>query len=370
LSPQRPRPAHPLAVAATGLLRPGRPDGVARAQALADPARVRRILIVKPHDQLGDFLMATPLLAALRARHRDATIALVTRAYLAPLAVRQPALDRVWTLPGDLWRVSLFHPNVAFVLNSVSRSRTADLVAASSGARLVVGRSAVGAGDVLGEASGARDPVYDLDVAIAPGSVHQTARLLDFMRALEPGPAPFLSPPRMTLVLRERERAAGERMISALLPGAVGRRIGIHPAAANPLKCWPVSSFVDLGARLARDGAAQVFVFDTPKDPGPARAVVEGLAAQGVRAALAPAGPLASFAAACAALDLLVCNDSGVLHVAAALGVPTLSFHSLGRPAEWAPQSATAIALHGEPIAAVTVADAERAARRLLAPAS
>ena len=67
-----------------------------------------------------------------------------------------------------------------------------------------------------------------------------------------------------------------------------------------------------------------------------------------------------------ASLDLMVCNDSGVMHVAAALGVPVLSFHSLGRPEEWAPRSETAIALHGEPIAAITVDDAERAARKLL----
>jgi hypothetical protein len=46
--------------------------------------------------------------------------------------------------------------------------------------------------------------------------------------------------------------------------------------------------------------------------------------------------------------------------------VPVLSFHSLGRPEEWAPRSETAIALHGEPIAVITVDDAERAARKLL----
>jgi ADP-heptose:LPS heptosyltransferase len=54
------------------------------------------------------------------------------------------------------------------------------------------------------------------------------------------------------------------------------------------------------------------------------------------------------------------------MHVAAALGVPTLSFHSLGRPEEWAPRSRTAIALHQERIAAIGIDEAEQAARGLL----
>ena len=68
----------------------------------------------------------------------------------------------------------------------------------------------------------------------------------------------------------------------------------------------------------------------------------------------------------CAALDLMVCNDSGIMHVAAALGVPTVSFHSLGRPEEWAPRGAQAIALHSERIEDIGVEAAEAAARRLL----
>jgi len=81
---------------------------------------------------------------------------------------------------------------------------------------------------------------------------------------------------------------------------------------------------------------------------------------------LESAGPLDDFFAPVANVDLMICNDSGVMHIAAALGVPVLSFHSLGRPEEWAPRSETAIALHGELIAAITVDDAERAARKLL----
>ena len=344
----------------------------------------RSILVVKTHDQLGDFLVAMPALTALRARYPDARITLVTRAYLAPLARRQVAADAVLVLPerkggrglvGFARGIAQLEPDAAFVLNSVSRSRTADLVATVSGAGVVVGRSAVGAGPVGEDAPldpalsalvpSGRDPVYDLDVPVGRGSVHQVDRLLDLVRVTG---APIAPPPRPALALGQGERAAG---VIALAGDTLesAPRIGLHPAAANALKCWPVDRFAELGARLARGGTA-LFVFDTPREPGPARALLAGLASRGVPAMPVAAGSLDAFVPRVAALDLMICNDSGVMHIAAALGVATLSFHSLGRPEEWAPRNETAIALHAEPIAGIVVDDAERAARRLLSVSS
>jgi heptosyltransferase-2 len=340
----------------------------------------RSILVIKTHDQLGDFLVAMPALAALRARYPAARITLVTRSYLAPLARRQVAADSLLVLPdvkGGRGYLSFARgmarlaPDAAFVFNSVSRSRTADLVAALSSAGVVVGRSVVGAGPVGQDApldpiqraleTPSRDPVYDLDVPIGSRSVHQVDRVLDLVRASD---VPIALSPRPVLALGQGERAAG---VMALAGDTLDTapRVGLHPAAANALKCWPVDLFAELGARLARGGAA-LFVFDTPREPGPARALLAGLAGRGVAAMLVPAGLLDAFVPRVAALDLMICNDSGVMHIAAALGVATLSFHSLGRPEEWAPRNETAIALHAEPIAGIGVDDAERAARRLL----
>src|SRR5262245_66445903 len=82
----------------TRVLRPRRPsqDG---ARALAAPERVRQVLAIKIHDQLGDLVVATPALAALRARYPDARITLVVRSFLAPIATRIPVVDAVLVLP-------------------------------------------------------------------------------------------------------------------------------------------------------------------------------------------------------------------------------------------------------------------------------
>lgn len=367
--PQELRPAAPLAGILSSAVRPSRDDRAA-AQRRLECGIAKRILVIKPHDQLGDFLVMTPALAALRDRFKGARITLVTREYLAPLAHRQPAADEVLVLetlrgPADVrglaalvGRLGSPRPDGAFVMNSVSRSRTADLVAAISGACWIVGRSRVGAGaPTLPPAATRADPLYDLDVAVAPSSIHQVDRLLDLVRwtgASAAGP--------MTLAVSEAERTQG----ATTLGEPKGARIGIHPTAANPRKCWPLEFFADLASRLSRLGHTPI-VFDTPKEPGPARALAQGL---GASARWVPAGTLDSLIPQVAALDLMICNDSGVMHIAAALGVPTLSFHSLGRPEEWAPRNESAIGLHAEPIAGILPDDAERAAIRLLERAS
>src|SRR5437867_2090718 len=83
------RPAGAAATWLTRALRRRRP-GPAEARSLAQTGPVRRILVIKLHDQLGDFLLATPALRALRERYPEARLVLVTREFLAPLARRVP----------------------------------------------------------------------------------------------------------------------------------------------------------------------------------------------------------------------------------------------------------------------------------------
>src|SRR5262245_55321759 len=134
------QPASDVARTLARLLRPGRPAADAVA-ALASAERVRRILVIKIHDQLGDLLVATPALAALRARSPSARITLVARAFLAPLATRVPVVDEVIVLPRvdgvgeglDFARaataIARMRPDLCVVLNSVSRSKTGDALA-------------------------------------------------------------------------------------------------------------------------------------------------------------------------------------------------------------------------------------------------
>jgi hypothetical protein len=296
--------------------------------------------------------------------------------------------------------LSRLRPDLAFVLNSVSRSRTADALAALSRPRLLIGRARVGDGPLPADAPAdptafflhllqiglSPDAVYDMDIEMMASSEHQSARVMDLMLAA----GACVSWRWMRLEVKPSARAEGLALLESLWAAAspvtaAGAEldtppcwIGIHPGAANPLKCWPLGRFVELGASLATgatpadsDRPRRLVVFDSPREPERARAAHDGLLARGVRAGLVPAGRIGVFAAIASHLSLLVCNDSGVMHIAAALGVPTVSFHALGRPAEWAPANGRSAAFYADhAIETLPVAPAREAAERLLAEAA
>lgn len=385
---QRKPPGGAVATLARWRKRPPNSDRLAIA------SRATRILIVKPHDQLGDFVLATPAIQALRDQFPRARLALITREFLAPLARRVKGLDEVWvptridgptslaSFASLVSRVMRFRPDVAFVMNSVSRSKSADAWASISGARLIVGRSRVFAGSIPADApqdpgtraleSPLMDALYDLDVEVGRGSRHQTERLMDLVGWC----ASPVASPRTHLELSDADRAGGRARLEETLhltsESGSARRVGLHPGAANELKCWPLESFMALGEALAKaEPPTRLAVFDSPRERGRAALVVAELASRGVTAGIVPAGGIGEFAATCSALDLLVCNDSGVMHIAAAVGVPTVSFHSLGDPKEWAPRHDRAVAFYApKSIATIPVQAALAAARELLSLAS
>ena len=74
---------------------------------------IRRILVVRQHDQLGDFLLSTPVFRALREFFPQAHIAVIARTYTAELAYHNPYLNEVlvvpekllWWTPAKIWRL-------------------------------------------------------------------------------------------------------------------------------------------------------------------------------------------------------------------------------------------------------------------------
>ncbi len=63
-----------------------------------------RILIIRQHDQLGDLLIATPAVRALRRKFPNAFIAIVVREYTAPVVQNNPYVDEIIVFYEKLWR--------------------------------------------------------------------------------------------------------------------------------------------------------------------------------------------------------------------------------------------------------------------------
>jgi ADP-heptose:LPS heptosyltransferase len=115
-------------------------------------------------------------------------------------------------------------------------------------------------------------------------------------------------------------RVAGDAALRASGIDAARRFVVVHPGAGSPAKCWPTGGFADALAATAARGDVQVLVHQGPADAEPVARLRDRLPA--ARLLCEPALPiLAGVLARCAAY---VGNDSGVSHLAAAVGAPSI----------------------------------------------
>lgn len=135
------------------------------------------------------------------------------------------------------------------------------------------------------------------------------------------------------LVAPAAVRAAGASALAAAGADAPPPWLFVQPGAGGAAKCWPPEAFARTVATLAARKRMNVVVHQGPADAGAAAALRRHLGA-GVVWLVEPALP--ALAGALAHASLYVGNDSGVSHLAAALGVPSLILFD-ARHQAWAP---------------------------------
>ena len=151
-----------------------------------DFSAVRNVLVIRQHDQLGDFLLATPVFRAIRNRFPGARIGVLVRDYFADAIAGNPLVDEVLVLPKGglrrglrrimtLWRKLFKRWDLTIVLNTVSHSLSSDLLAQLSSRRLVLGS----AHRIFPGAS--RNFFYNLLAPYSSTTRHQSERNLDIV---------------------------------------------------------------------------------------------------------------------------------------------------------------------------------------------
>jgi len=311
-----------------------------------DPSRVKRILIVRQHDQLGDFLLSTPVFRALRKRFPSAYIAVVTRKYTAALAQNNEFINAV--IPfyehGADWRFKSLRYflqqiragyDLTIVLNTVSHSLTSDLIARFSNAPYILGP------EHLLFSGTQTNFFYNLISPYRDGRINQSERNLDIVRYI--GADTEDASENITLLQSEKEWAK-DHLRSM---GWDGRKklVAVHPGAGKIPNRWPVENFVAVAEKLVEEKNVQIFLTWGPAE--------EEL---GARFKFLAKFPLIStieknirrFAALLANTDLLLCNDTGVMHVGAAVGTPLVAIFGPTDPEQWKPVGEKIIAVRGK----------------------
>ncbi len=153
--------------------------------------------------------------------------------------------------------------------------------------------------------------------------------------------APY-SPPR--IFTREEEREEAERFLCER-GWKLDEIIALHPGAGSRKKAWPPARFAALGRELARL-SKRLLLIQGPADGECVKEVLMGL--DGVAHLVARDLPMRKLSALLSCAPLFIGNDSGISHLAAALGVRTVALFGPTDPHVWAPRGEKAFWIQGD----------------------
>lgn len=284
----------------------------------------RRIL-VRATNWVGDAVMSLPALAAVRRRHPRAHISILARPWVAGLYRAEPFADEIIPYqprPGvagaaDRWRTAsklrALHFDCALLLQNAF---DAALIVRMAGIPRRIGYSRDGRGFLL------TDPIPVPSAGAIP--LHESFYYLELIRR-----AGWLDElPDQALIRLEgasRAREAGRRRF--LEEDWAGAVIGVSPGAAfGTAKRWLPERFAESAVTLAGKLGARVALFGAESERELCAQVLEEITRSGIEARnYAGRTALEEFIERAAACELMLTNDSGAMHIASALGVPTVA---------------------------------------------
>lgn len=320
-----------------------RPD-TGQAPLLA-PHEVASILIIRA-DEIGDFALTTPFLCAIRAHYKAAKITLLIKGEIGALARACPYIDEVLELPG--WRkipppfdqvaayirakrfagAHLVERKFQYVMNPRVDVDIVGALAMAYHARIPY---RIGYGEDAVPLRAIKDAGYNVFLThrvLPAGHVH------DVISALRV--AQFCGAHIKDTRLQLWPDAASRTLVDGLLAGfrQPGRRlIAMAPGASLGRRRWPIAAFASLAAQLTTQLSAQIVVVGGGEDVSLGDFLLDVGSSQG-RHVLNLAGRLrlqetAALLGDCA---LFIGNDSGPMHMAAAMGVACveISCHPVG----------------------------------------
>lgn len=278
-----------------------------------------RVLFISP-SWIGDMLMALPAFEYLRGRHAGDELIVLAKPQLRPL----------WELISRADRVVPQQPGIAGTFRTAAElrefaCRRAYIAPNSFRSALIARLAAVP--ERIGFRGHWRRPLLTRIAARRARARrrHQACEMLDLVAA------PFELEPRMPPIEIDPELLAAAIGRLQFEPGSVGL---IPGAARGPSKCWPEENFCRLGRMLSEAGFP-IAVFGAPSETELCGRVAAGIGA-GARGFAGKTG-VAEWAALISACSAVVANDSGGMHLAAALGVPVAALYGITDPGKTGP---------------------------------
>jgi heptosyltransferase-2 len=281
-------------------------------------------ILIRATNWVGDAIMALPALRTVRRRFREATIAVVARPYVADIYRGQGICDELIS----------YDPNGAHA-GLGGRERLAhDLRARKFDVALLLQNAfdaawlawRAGILERIGYARDGRSMLLTKRIVVPKRHEippHEQFYYLELLRRAGwidslPGET------QVRLDVGEEQRRHAEEMLLALGARRNVSRIAIGAGASyGSAKCWPPERFADFVNRLRRHTDSDVILFGTAAEQQVADAIATGITGSVIR--LDGKTAIADLPGLLARCQVFVGNDSGAMHVAAAVGLPVVA---------------------------------------------
>ena len=290
--------------------------------------RIHRILLSRLRF-MGDVILTTPLIRQLKKTFPEARLSYLTQDAFAPLLLHHSDLDEVISFPihGSFIEQARFYQQLRqrrfdLAIDLFGNPRTA-LMTWATGARIRVG------GDFRG-----RGKLYNVRVpapAVEPNAIDFHWRSLAAL-GIEKGDD------RTEVFVTAAEKKWARECLAGFNIDLVRPVVGLHPGATWPNKRWPEKYFAELALQLRKKNI-QILITQGPGEEKIAQEVVWRISALQREAAivLLPVLQLRQLASVQQQMRVFVSNDCGVMHLAIAVGTPTIGLFGPSQPHIWFP---------------------------------
>ena len=297
-------------------------------------SNIDKILVIRV-DGIGDLLNATPAIALLRENYPSAEITVLARPLNAPVLIGNPDVDRILVFDRDgkhrgvlaqfqFYR-QLRRERYQLVV-AIQTAMWSHLVAFLSGAPYRLGRYQKRFRSTLTHAWRGK---------YRKGETHEVDRNLQLVRLICHGEG------NRKLVFRVSpdEIATAKAQLTSWGIGGESLIIGIHPGGSSFDKRWPEKRYAELADRLAHHYNATILLLRGPGEAALTDNIQKAMDSPAVTHAPKTIRELGALLSCC---DLVVCNDSGPMHLAAAMDVPTVAIFGPTDHVAWHPLSGNA----------------------------
>jgi heptosyltransferase-2 len=272
-------------------------------------------ILIRATNWVGDAIMTLPALRAVRTRFPDSEITILARPYVAAIYKDQEICDN-----------TMFVENTRDIVGEL-RARKFDvalLLQNAFEAAWIAWRA--GIPERIGYARDGRSLLLTKAVAVPkPGEIpaHEQYYYLELLRRvgwLESSPSESFI--KLNVPEENRQRAAEFLISTGVKSGSMRIAIGAG-ASYGSAKCWPPDRFAELANRLQAQTQADVILFGTSTEAAVSSAIAAGMNHPPIN--LTGKTSIHDLPALLSQCHLFIGNDSGAMHVAAAVGLPVVA---------------------------------------------